>query len=368
MPSSPTPPDIAQWHVPADVVRWVVLLATAGLISYLFLSMIGSFLIALSLAAIASILADPTYRFLLKLMPGRTGLASGLTLLLALIAVILPLVIIAILAAEQATGLAGSASDAIDFIAADPRNLTLPDWVPFGDVIVKAGPEIAAKAGTIAASIASFLISSLSAITRGTAVLFMNLFVFLYAMFIFQQMEVPVIRQVLSRTGLRSETQDILAERMISVSRATVKGTVVIGLVQGGLGALGFWVAGIDGVAFWGVVMLIASVIPGVGAAAIVVGGAIYLGVQGELTKAIVLAAWGVIAVGMVDNLLRPRLVGKEAQMNDIVILVSTLGGLGLFGAVGLVLGPVVAGLFFAIWTILPEHMAGTGEGLEPDP
>lgn len=355
------------WPDQAHTLRLVALIAITGLISAFFLGMVQPYISALILAAISAIMAGPLFQWFQAKTSGKTGLASGLTLLVVVSMVVAPLVGIGILAAGQAITLAEGGAALIEHVRANPSLLAVPDWVPFRAELIEAEPEIMAKLGEIAGAVAGFLVSSLSALTRGTANFFLNFFVFLYALFMFLQMKVPALRQVLAYTGLKPETQDLLAERMVSISRATIKGTILIGVIQGALGGLGFWFVDIEGFAFWAVIMMIASVIPAVGAGLVVMGGAIYLGIEGQIAEAIGLALWGGVVVGMVDNLLRPVLVGRDAKMDDILILISTLGGLSVFGIVGLVLGPVLAGLFVAIWTTVAEMMTeGTGGELTP--
>ena len=123
-------------------------------------------------------------------------------------------------------------------------------------------------------------------------------------------------------------------------------------MLQGALAGLGFWAAGIDGAAFWATVMAILSVVPGIGAALIWVPAVIYLFITGQGLAGTLLLAWCAAVVGTVDNILRPVLVGKDAKMPDLLILVGTLGGLFLFGAVGFIVGPIVCGLFLTVWEI----------------
>jgi predicted PurR-regulated permease PerM len=172
-------------------------------------------------------------------------------------------------------------------------------------------------------------------------------------------------------TPLPREVQALLIGKGLSVTRATLKGTVVIGLVQGALGGAAFAVAGIQGAAFWGAVMAVASVIPSVGTAIVWIPAVIYLFVTGEAGAGTGLALWCAIVVGGVDNLLRPILVGGDTQMPDILVLVSTFGGLALFGISGLIIGPVIAALFVTMWEVyfeafrdlLPADESTVGEG-----
>jgi predicted PurR-regulated permease PerM len=143
-----------------------------------------------------------------------------------------------------------------------------------------------------------------------------------------------------------------MLERFMSVSRATIKGTLIIGSVQGALGGISFWVAGINGAAVWGTMMAVLSAIPGLGHALVWVPVTVYLALSGQWSGAIGLFVWNAFVVGSVDNFLRPGLVGKDTELPDIVILVSTLGGLVLFGPLGFIVGPIVAALFVTVWEL----------------
>ena len=151
---------------------------------------------------------------------------------------------------------------------------------------------------------------------------------------------------------LSNEDEALMLQRFASITRATVKGTLVIGIIQGALAGFAFWVAGIDGAVFWGTIMAILSIIPGIGAALIWVPAVIYLIATGQILAGLLLFAWCASVVGTIDNILRPILVGKDAKMPDLLILVGTLGGLFLFGPIGFIVGPIVCGLFLTVWEI----------------
>jgi predicted PurR-regulated permease PerM len=136
------------------------------------------------------------------------------------------------------------------------------------------------------------------------------------------------------------------------VVRAMIKGTILVAAAQGFLGGLIFWILGIHAPVLWGVVMAFLSLLPAVGAAVVWFPVAIYLLATGALLKGIVLIAFGAGVIGLVDNLLRPYLVGKDTRMPDYVVLVSTLGGIAIFGLNGFVVGPLIAAMFIAVWNI----------------
>jgi predicted PurR-regulated permease PerM len=129
--------------------------------------------------------------------------------------------------------------------------------------------------------------------------------------------------------------------------------------VQGALGGLIFWLLGIHAALLWAVLMAAVSLLPAVGTALIWLPVAVYLLASGSVSKGIVLVAYGVVVIGLVDNVLRPVLVGKDTKLPDYVILVSTLGGIAIFGFNGLVIGPVIAAMFMAAWDIFAASRAG---------
>ena len=342
----------------ADSIRWIALVAVTGLVSILFVGMVQPFLVALVLAAITAAMSAPLQARMMSLTHGRAGFAAALTLVILCIALVAPLLGVIFLAAQQAQGMSAGAEALVAELQAISPDDPLPDWVPFRDAIGARSADIMAKLGELAGALGGWAASAFGHIAAGTAQFFLDLFVYIYALFLFLQMDRTVISQILSYSGLAEGKQAELEERMVSISRATIKGTLVIGAAQGALGALGFWVAGIEGAAFWGVVMAVLSIIPGLGPLLIIFCGVVWLFTQGAVTPAIGLAVWGVAVVGTIDNILRPILVGRDAALHDILILISTLGGLAMFGAAGLVLGPVLAGLFVSLWNTLSRTAA----------
>jgi predicted PurR-regulated permease PerM len=188
--------------------------------------------------------------------------------------------------------------------------------------------------------------------TAGTAAFLLDAFVMLYAMFFFLRDGKAVIEKVFYYVPLRHADEVQMVERFTSVTRATIKGTVIIGIVQGTLAGLSLWAAGIDGAAFWGTIMVILSVIPGIGSALVWVPAVIYLFAKDQIMAATLVAVWCMTVVGTIDNVLRPKLVGKDAKMPDLLILIGTLGGLFLFGPIGFIAGPLAFGLFLTVWDI----------------
>jgi predicted PurR-regulated permease PerM len=178
-------------------------------------------------------------------------------------------------------------------------------------------------------------------------------FVMLYILyFLFRdgrQLSASIARAI----PLRPEHTQRLLTQFATVVRATVKGNIVVALVQGALGSLAFFVLGLTGAVLWGAVMAVMSLLPAVGAAMVWGPVAIYFFFTGAIVKGIGLAVWGTLVIGLVDNVLRPILVGKDTRMPDYLVLVATLGGIVVFGLNGFVIGPVIAAVFLVSWDML---------------
>ncbi|RYY69655.1 MAG: AI-2E family transporter, partial [Comamonadaceae bacterium] len=166
---------------------------------------------------------------------------------------------------------------------------------------------------------------------------------------------------------LRPEHTQRLLTQFATVVRATVKGNIVVALVQGALGTAAFFVLGVPGAVLWGAVMAVLSLLPAVGAALVWGPVAAYFFFSGDLVRGIGLTVWGAVVIGLVDNVLRPILVGKDTRMPDYLVLVATLGGIVVFGLNGFVIGPVIAAVFLVSWDMLAKARE-EGEVVQPAP
>jgi predicted PurR-regulated permease PerM len=187
---------------------------------------------------------------------------------------------------------------------------------------------------------------------QGAFNFFISLSIMLYLTFFLLRDGRELNRKIGQHIPLRPETRRALFEKFATVIRATIKGSIVVALVQGLIGGVVFWLLGIQGALLWGVVMGFMSLIPAIGTGVVWVPVAIYLFATGQIWQGAVLVGCGILVIGMVDNVLRPILVGKDTRMPDYVVLISTLGGLSVMGIHGFVTGPVIAALFIAAWDI----------------
>jgi predicted PurR-regulated permease PerM len=339
-----------------DRLRKFFLLVTVAGISILFLAMIRGFLMTLLLAAVLAGLMYPVYSWLLRRVGGRRTLASILTLALAVVAIFGPLTTLTGIVVQQAVALTNNVGDMIKPYLDNPdllrKQLAL---IPGSERIEPLLPQIAERGAQVVSSLGAFLIKQVSAVTSGTVVFLFHAAILLYAMFFFFIHGGRYLQTVLSYLPFSEKDNARLIERFVSVTKATMKGTLLIGVVQGTINGIGFWVVGLPAPTFWGVVMIVLSVVPAIGGAIVWVPAAVVLALTGRLWAALVLVVICGGIAGTVDNLLRPRLVGRDTQMPDLLILVSTLGGIGFFGAPGFIVGPLVAAFFITLWEILAE-------------
>ncbi len=334
-------------------VHKTMLLLLVFAISALFLSMIQPFLMAIFLASLFSALARPVFRRLNILFKGHKHLASVTTLMLMVIVVIVPLLALIGMVVAQAIDVSQAVTPWIKEALDEPQELSsYLQHVPFYDQLLPYRETIIQKAAQLVATVSQLLVGGLSAATLGTVNFLFMSFVFLYATYFLQMDGDKLVRQILYYLPLKSSDENLMLEKFTSVTRATLKGTLLIGVLQGGLAGIAFAVVGIENAVFWGTVMGVLSIIPSVGSALVWGPAAVMLIVQGSLVNGIGLLIFCGLIVGSLDNILRPILVGKDTKMHELMIFFGTLGGIIMFGITGIFIGPLIASLFVTVWEI----------------
>jgi len=340
----------------ADKFRRAFLLTLVAGISLLFFMVVHRFLMVIFIAAILAGLLYPGFRWLRDRMGGRGRLAAGATVILLFVGVGVPLAGFLALVVSEALHIGQSASawlenqeDLVGWARGWLERLPLVDrLIPDPERFSEHLEEATGRAGTI-------LLGSVAAATRGTAYFALQLLVLIYALFYFFVDGPKILDRLLGYLPFTAGEKERLMERFVSVTKATLKGSLLIGLIQGGVAGAAFWVAGVPAAAFWGTMMVVLSIIPAVGAAIVWIPTVIYMFTIGETGAAIALGLWCGTVVSLLDNVLRPRFIGRDAKMSDLMILISTLGGIALFGALGFIVGPITAALFVAVWHIYGE-------------
>ena len=305
---------------------------------------------------VTAILFSPLHRQLLKSMGQRRNLAALSTVMIIIAIVILPMTLIAASLTQEALGFYGKVqSGELDLVRFFQQvHDVLPAWTinllnRFGLASLGAVQQ---KLSAALMTGSQYIATQALNIGQSTFDFIANLFVMLYLLFFLLRDEDALSKRIKNAIPLHAEQQSAFLLKFAIVIRATVKGDMLVALLQGTLGGLIFWFLGIGAPLLWGVVMAIFSLLPAIGAGLIWIPVAVYLLVTGAIWQGMVLIAFGALIIGLVDNFLRPILVGKDTKMPDYVVLISTLGGIASFGLNGFVIGPVIAAMFIAAWDI----------------
>ncbi len=337
-----------------------MLLAASGA----FVWLVQDFLQPVFWAAVLAVLFYPFYQRCLRRVKGRAALASVLTILVILVLVILPLVLVGVAVTNEAVGLYERLrSGEIDVQA--PLE-AIENAVPVVDAFLdRFGVElekVREGLSNAAVTVSRYLASQALAIGQDALRVGVMFFIMLYLLFFFFRDGRRLVDVLIRALPLGDERERRLFAKFAEVSRATIKSTLIVGVVQGTLGGVLFWILGIRAAVFWGVIMTLLSLLPAVGSGLVWGPAALIFFATGEVGKGLVLLAAGVLLIGLVDNLLRPLLVGRDTRMPDYLILLSTLGGLAVFGLSGFVIGPVIAALFLAVWEMFMQEYGGADD------
>lgn len=329
------------------------LLLLVAVVTFVFLWMLQPFLMTMLMAAIFAGLVRPLYLKFLRWTKNRQRLSSGLTLATFVFVLILPLISFIGIVANEAFKVAETAAPWVQdkLKDRDALNESLRR-LPGFKYITPYSEQILDKMGAWVTKLGNLIFTHVSMVTTGTLVFLFNFAIMLYAMYFFLIHGPAILDKILYYLPLKHSDEKKLLEGFQSMARATVKGLIIVGVVQGTLGGLALWAGGVPSPLFWGTVMTIMSMVPNIGTALVWVPACIYLFIRGEATTAAAVFLWCAIVVGTIDNILRPILVGKDTEMPELLILLSTLGGLALFGLPGFILGPALALVFLNLWNI----------------
>ena len=319
---------------------------------------------------VLAILFTPLHRRLLARMPRRRNLAALITLMVCLLIVILPILFIGTsVVQEMGTAYQRVRSGQLNFgLYVQQIWAAMPAWVLALLERLHLGSisELQAKLSTFGVQASQFLANKALDAGSNTLQFIVNFGVMLYLLFFLLRDGASLAVRIRDAVPLDEAHKSDLTQKFITVIRATVKGNIAVAAAQGFLGGLMFAVLGIQGPVMWGVLMAFLSLLPAIGASLIWGPVALYFLATGATWQGITLTLYGIGVIGLVDNLLRPLLVGKDTKMPDYVVLISTLGGMALFGLTGFVIGPVVAALFMATWDLYSPPAAGAGPDNPP--
>lgn len=323
-------------------LRNITLLAATAVLLYLTYRIALPLLPALAWALALAVIAYPMQTFIDRKLK-RPSLAAGTSVVIAAAAVLGPAVFVGERIVAEATSALAFLSDRtkveefLSQLAGDPRAGALLRWVERnvdGVQIQEAAQRLLGRAGAVMKD------------SLGAAV---QLFIALFLLFFLLRDRSAILRSLRALSPLPEADTARIFQRVADTIHATVFGTVVVAMVQGSLGGLMFWFLGLPAPVLWGFVMGILAIVPVLGAFVVWVPAALYLAISGDWVKAASLTVWGAFVVGTIDNLLYPALVGQRMRLHTAVVFVAMLGGLGVFGASGVVLGPVIVAVTLAV-------------------
>jgi predicted PurR-regulated permease PerM len=339
------------------------------LTTIVFFWMVRHFLMPVFWAAVLAILFRPVFKYW-KLKVKRDAIAAAITTVIATIVVIVPMALLTAAVAQQAISIYQSviAGD-IDLLAPiDYIERSLPR---VAEIMEGSGVDIENLRSTVeeaAITSSRFIATQALALGQMTLTMLALFLLTLYFLFFFIRDGSRIVELAIRALPLGDERERRLFVKFAQVSRAALKGTLVIAAIQGALGGIMFAVVGIQGAVFWGVVMGVLSLLPIVGAFMVWGPAAIFFFATGTVWKGVFLIAGGSMVVGLMDNILRPILVGRETKMPDYIVLLATLGGLTMFGISGFVIGPIIAALFLVLWEMFTEEYTPVESSRPPEP
>ncbi len=321
-----------------------------------FLALLGHFLMPMLLASVFTGLTYPLYTWILAKVR-KPIVAALLTIVALLLLLVVPILAVGTVAYQEAVGFFSSLN--LDTLRTHLEATFQHVRDRFPIIFQRVNTQNLTGMAISGLQNAFQIILKHSAdISLSLANNLLSFFLMLFMMFYFYMDGPRILERLIKWSPLKDEYERILIAKFISVSKGTLKGILVIGIIQGVLGAILFWIVGLSSPIFLGVLMVFASIVPAVGTATIWAPAAMVLLVEGHWGKALFLALAGSLGIGTVDNFVRPILVGKDIKMHDLLVLLSTLGGLGLFGLPGLIIGPIIASMFLSIWNIFEEVFA----------
>jgi predicted PurR-regulated permease PerM len=337
-------------------VFFALVLATTAV----FLWMVRGFLMPVFWAAVFAVLFRRLFLRLNTALRGRRAIAALLSTLVVILVVLIPFLLIGAAVTQQAIGLYQRISTGqvdlnapIAFVERELPRLT-GFLNEYGIQIGRVRESVESAAVVVTQWVAG------QALAVGQNILTVTVLfaLMLYFLFFFLRDGDNIVKGAIRALPMGDEREERLLRKFAEVSRATVKGTLVVAAVQGAIGGILFALVGIQAAVFWGVVMGVLSLLPAIGPALVWAPAAVILIATGALWRGIILIAGGTLVIGLIDNLLRPILVGRETAMPDYLILLATLGGISAFGLAGFVVGPIIAALFLVMWEMFADEYA----------
>jgi len=312
------------------------------------------FLYALVLAMIFATVLQPVYQKIVRFTRGRQELSALATIFIVVVFIFIPLIFLGIQIFQEAKQFYSFLTDF------GGKNAVLNVFNGLTDILKKYFPEAQDFSLNIDDYLKqgiSWLLQHLGYIFGSFARMTVSSFLFLAALYYLLKDGRKLKTAIIALSPLSDADDEIIFQKLEIAVGSVMKGNLFIALVQGVLTSLGFFIFGVPSAVLWGSVTAIAALIPGIGTALVLTPAILFLFLKGEVFSGVGLIVWGVTAVGLIDNFLGPKLVGRGMQLHPLIILLSVLGGIGFFGPIGFLLGPLTISLLFAILDIYSSFM-----------
>jgi predicted PurR-regulated permease PerM len=335
-----------------------------------FFGLIWGFMQPIFWAIAFGIVVYPLHARLARRLKKRESLAASISVIVVVIVVILPLIGLGAAVAREGAAL----YERLDTGELGVANIysrvqqSMPSIIALIERVGIDPQALQEQAQSTAVTASQYIAQRALSIGQGTLRGTVFFFLMLYLLFFFLRDGPQMVEALVRALPLGDQRERHLLGRFAEVSRATIKGTLVVGIVQGAIGGIAFAVLGIGAPVLWGTMMALLSILPAVGTALVWLPAAIFLIVSGQIFGGVALILVGVFAIGLVDNLLRPLLVGRDTRLPDYLILLATLGGLAGFGLAGIIIGPIIAAFFISVWHMAEKEFNADSSEQASDP
>lgn len=307
------------------------------------------FLTAIVAAAILTALFKRPYHFLERVFRGRRVVSAFLTCLLVIFIIVTPLFLVLSLAISEASNLYQAVTQESSLQSMIEGAIHTVRDTPYVNVLFDTAAFDQERIMTDIKELSQNALGILQAAYQGITHFVFWIFIMFFTLFYFLIDGKKTLHSLMELSPLKNEHDKLLVEKFISISRATLKGTIVVGTIQGLLGGLAFWIAGVPSPAIWGIIMVVLSVVPSFGTGIVWLPAGLILLFLGDIWQGVFVLAVGFGIISVIDNILRPKLVGQDTQMHPLTVFFSTIGGLALFGLPGFIIGPIIVSLFLAL-------------------
>lgn len=335
-------------------VRAIFFFGILGILSLGMLYLFRPFVYPIFWAAVTAAVFYPMYTKILRSTRQREGASAIISVFIIIVIIFIPLITLSALVVNESVSLYQKISQSGVF--SSPQNVS--SWLertPLAPYLDTIRTNWTAYASKITQTISSFLFNGLKNITQNSVTFVIMAIIMLYTLYYFFKDGKRMLKRLGHISPMGEQYEDMLYDRFTSTVRSTLKSTLIIGGIQGLLGGALFWITGIEGVLVWSVIMVIVAILPAMGTPLILIPAAIIMFALGNFWQAVVLLI-GTGIISVVDNFLRPMLVGRDTQMHPLIIFFSTLGGIFIFGVSGFVIGPVIAALYLSVLSIYDHY------------